>query len=223
MTAAQKRISRRKWCSLLGELHSMTATLHSAKHLFSILQHTLVDQQGPRLHLMQLIQQALHDWQHLATNTTSCPVPLSSLVPTAPTSIGTTDASKAGMGGFWIPTMLHHTPPAPVVWHALFPTTITHHLAKHDNLAGHITNSDFELTALITGCSIAATQPSFVCQVLHCAMDNTPMLAWANKGSTSSATARTFLLRLLAQLCRTWDFSLNTVFTPGSTNTNFPT
>jgi hypothetical protein len=46
-TVNQRRIPRRKWHRLLGKLRSMAAAIHSAKHLFSILQHVLADQMGP--------------------------------------------------------------------------------------------------------------------------------------------------------------------------------
>jgi hypothetical protein len=196
--AQYKRVSRRKWHRLLGELRSMTTALHSAKHLFCILQHVLIDQPGPRIRLTNLVRQALQDWQQLATSTANFPVPLASLVPSAPTFLGATDASKAGMGGFWIPTTLHTAPPPP-------PSHIAQQLASTTNPTGAVTNSDLELAALVTGSAIAATFPTPIRPRLHCAVDNTPTLAWANKGSTSSTQAPAFLLRLLAQLCRTFD------------------
>jgi hypothetical protein len=136
----------------------------------------------------------------------------------APTLVGATDASKAGMGGFWLPTTVNNCPTPPIVWRAPFPTSITKHLASATN-KGHLTNSDLELAALVTGSAIAAATPSSTRHALYCAVDNTPAMAWVAKGSTTSTGPPAFLLRLLAQLCRSLDYSLTPAFTPGLTNT----
>jgi hypothetical protein len=73
---ARKRTSRRRWHHLLGELCSMAAALHSTQYLFSILQHVLVDQQGSRLRINQLVRQALQDWLTIAQDMAAHPVPL---------------------------------------------------------------------------------------------------------------------------------------------------
>ncbi len=86
-----RRTSRKCWHQLLGELRSMTHAIPGAKNMFSILQHDLVDQPcASRVHLSSLVHATLHDWQLLATHPTS----ITQLVPTAPTHIGTCDASK---------------------------------------------------------------------------------------------------------------------------------
>jgi len=213
----QKRVSRKKWHRTLGELRSMATALYSAKHLFSILQHALADQPGPRIRLTPLLHQALADWDHLAATTATHPVPLASLVPIAPTFVGATDASKAGMGGFWLPTTINTRSTPPIVWRAPFPTSISDRLASATN-KGHLTNSDLELAALVTGSAVAAATPSSTRHALFCAVDNTPALAWTAKGSTTSTGPPAFLLRQLAQLCRSLDYSLTPAFTPGLTN-----
>lgn len=106
----------------------MAAAIHSAKHLFSILQHVLVDQRGPRLRLNALVRRALHDWIEVAQALANHPIPLSSLVPMAPTSIGASAAPKAGMGGFWLPTEWNPSPHPPLAWRAPFLPTIQRHL-----------------------------------------------------------------------------------------------
>jgi hypothetical protein len=64
---ALKRTSRTKWLKLLGELRSMASAIQGARFLFSVLQHVLVDQPGPRIRLSALVKTALRDWLHLAT------------------------------------------------------------------------------------------------------------------------------------------------------------
>jgi hypothetical protein len=62
----QARISRNRWLRILGELRSMAMALHSAKYMFSILQHALVDQRGRRLRLNKLVSATIADWLQLA-------------------------------------------------------------------------------------------------------------------------------------------------------------
>lgn len=212
------RISRRKWMVLLGELRSMAAALHSTKHLFSILQHALVDQAGHRLRITPLIRRSLQDWVDIASTLAEHPMPLAALVPMAPTSVGATDASKQGMGGFWLPTTMRPDSHPPMVWRAPFTPDIQARLVSTSNPTGSITNSDLELTALITGAHLAASLPSATRPSLYCAVDNTPALAWTKRGSTSSIAPPAYLLRQLAQSCRQLDFTLYPLFTPGSSN-----
>ncbi len=214
----QRRTSRHKWQRLLGELHSMAPALHSKKYLFSILHHVLVDQRGSRLRINNLVRRSLRDWLALATDVLDHPVPLAHLVPMPPTFLGATDASKAGMGGFWLPTTLH-PPCSPLVWRAPFSSNIQRALVSVTNPQGSVTNSDLELAALITGASIAARRSGVNPTVLQCAINNTPALAWTTRGSTSSITPPAFLLRHLAQVARQQNFALHAVYTPGLTNT----
>jgi hypothetical protein len=213
-----RRTSRRKWQRFLGELRSMVAALHSTKYLFSILQHVLVDQRGHRLRINQLVRQSLHDWLAIANSLALQPVSLISLVPTAPTLLGATDASQAGMGGFWAPTNLHFTS-QPIVWRAPFPPSLQRAVVSTSNPTGSITNSDLELAAIVTGASVTVPHPTATPAVLLCATDNTLALAWSTKGSTSSNTTPAFLLPSLAQQACHRNFLLNTVYTPGLSNT----
>ncbi len=155
----------------------------------------------------------------MITSVTHHPVPLMSLVPTAPMLIGTTDASKHGMGGFWLPTVWSTPPAHPIIWRAPFSPPIRQALATADNPTGSITNSDLELTALLTGVALGTMIPTSTCHVLHCTIDNTPALAWSTRGSTSSNAPPAYLLRLHSQLARQRDFTLRSVFTPGMTST----
>jgi hypothetical protein len=69
-------VSRTKWCQMLGELRSMAAALKGARYLFSILQHALVDQNGPRIRVNALLRQSLQDWLQLASSIEEHPVPI---------------------------------------------------------------------------------------------------------------------------------------------------
>jgi hypothetical protein len=51
-----------------------------------------------------LIHIALMDWQHLAPTLRVKPMPIAALGPQAPHYVGAVDASRRGIGGFWLPT-----------------------------------------------------------------------------------------------------------------------
>ncbi len=217
--ATLRRTSRKKWQSLLGELRHMAMVIPGAKYLFSILQHVLVDQpQSRRLRLSSLVQHSLRDWIHLASVLPQYPMPIASLVPRAPNYIGAVDASGTGIGGYWLPTSVGHLR-HPLAFRVLFPSHIASRLVSCTNKPGTITNSDFELAALVTGTAILAplipSQPA----TLLCGSDNTAALHWCSKGSTSSQGPAAHLLRWLSMLSREFQVSLCPTFVSGKTNT----
>ena len=212
------RTSRKKWYSLLGELRHMSTAIKGASYLFSILQSVLTDQpNATRVRLSPLVHNALHDWRELANTLASHPVPIASLVPRAPAFIGAVDASQQGIGGFWVPTRFGHMD-QPIAFRYAFPTDIQSRLISSANPTGTLSNSDFELAAIILGCSILAQQADIHNDAIWCASDNTPAVAWCTRGSTSSTKPNAFLLRWLASLTRTHSFTLQPISVPGISN-----
>lgn len=199
----------------------MAVALHSTKYFFSILQHAMVDQHGPRIRINNLVHQSLQDWLTIASNIAYQPVLLSQLVPAASTFIGATGASKEGMDGFWFPTSSAlQPPPAPIIWCAPFPPSIQAALVSFTNPVGSISNSDLEVMALVTGANMVALQPNATTLTrLLCAIDKTPALAWSQWGSTSSLTAPAFLPHSLAQSAHHNNFTLSAVYNPDSSIT----
>ncbi len=118
----------------------------------------------------------------MAATATTVPVPLHTVVPHPPHIVGATDASRRGMGGFWITQNNEH-----YVWRAPFSETVQAALVTYDTPHGTITNSDLELAAFVVGSATIAnthTTPSY--QHICLASDNTPTVAWISKGSTTS-------------------------------------
>jgi len=213
-----KRTSRTKWLRLLGELRHMATAIPGARYLFSLLQNVLVDQpKAARVRLSPLVIASLHDWLHLATTSATNPTPIRTLVPAPPDYLGAVDASGAGIGGFFIDL---HKPSHPgLVFRAQFPPSIADQLVTASNPAGKLTNSDFELVAIVAGAAILSQSTCLQHSHLWCGSDNTPAVAWCRKGSTSSKTPAAFLLRWLASLTRASPFVLCPVSIPGNTNT----
>jgi hypothetical protein len=217
-TVLQKNYSsKRQWQRLLVKLRSIAMALHSAKYLFSILQHQLITANSRRFRIKTLTRQTL--WARLIRNIRDNPIPIRTLVPHAPHYWAATDASLQGMGGFWLPAS---TAPdtQPWLWRFPFPNTWQTRVVSQHNPTGDITNSDLELAAFITG---HATRREYTLPLpyatTYIATDNTPTQAWVHRGSTSTDKCPAFLLHLLAHVCRNTLSSVRAVFTPGTSNT----
>jgi hypothetical protein len=196
----------------------MSPALQGTRYLFSVLQHVLTDQpRSSRLRLSHLVKHALLDWAHIAADLSSHPMPIASLVPRAPHYVGAVDASGIGCGGFWVAT--HHGQlPAPIVFRYAFPKDISSQLVSTANPSGTITNSDFELAAVALGLAILQQHAPKQHTCAFAASDNTPTVAWCNKGSTSLVGANAHLLRWMAQLTRASGLTLKPVSVPGNSN-----
>jgi hypothetical protein len=212
------RTSRTKWYSLLGELRHMATAIQGASHLFSILQSPLVQQPtAKRLKLPDIVHHALDDWATLANTLAAVPVPIATLVPRAPHFVGAVDTSQQGIGGFWLPT--RHAPQLlPMAFRCPFPDHIASRLISTDNPSGDLTNSDFELAALVLGCTTLASTYEGHYPALWCGSDNTPAVSWCWRGSTSTTKANAHLLRWLAQLTQHHTFSLKPISVSGKSN-----
>jgi len=216
-TLYRKRTSRKAWQRLLGTLRSTSPALYGAKHLFSTLQHALRDQRGRRIRLTSLLRASLMDWTLLATTANAVPVPLLTVVPHPPHIIGATDASKQGMGGFYITQSSRG--PQYHLWRAAFPPSISRAFISTDNPTGLITNSDLELAGLVLGSTLIAQRHYRPYQHISLASDNTPAVAWITKGSTTSNGPPAYLLHMLAQSRRSQKYQLTVPFTSGISNT----
>jgi len=214
------RTSRKRWYQLLGELRSMSLAIPGSHHMFSILQNVLVSQpHAARLRLSPLVHATLTDWISLAATLMQRPTPITHLVPTAPTHVGTTDASKQGMGGVWFPTSLSAGPPHPLIWRLPFSSSIQKDLVSFHNPRGSLTNSDLELLGVATGIVGLAHHRPLLNANLWVGCDNTPAVAWCGKGSTSATTASAFILRHLGLVCRHAQMKTRVLSIPGDSNT----
>jgi hypothetical protein len=102
--------------------------------------------------------------------------------------------------------------------HAL-PATIRRSLVTHTNPEGTLTNSELELAAIILGSSLAASNAQTQHSSILVASDNTPAIAWTNKGSTTSTSTNAYLLHWLARQRRAFSYDLVACYTPGPSNT----
>jgi hypothetical protein len=216
---AKKRASRRTWRRLLGSLRSTTPAIYGATHLFSILQYAMVDTTYPRLRITPLLKAVLRQWQHLLDLARRNPTPLHTLVPRPPSMWAACDASKQGLGGFWVvPPQQPSTTPQHFLWREPLPKHITEHLVTFQKPQGSLMNSDLELMALLITTILATNSTATQHPHILIASDNTPAVAWATKGSTTSIKAPAFLLHSLTTFRCTTPFTFKPIFTPGHTN-----
>jgi hypothetical protein len=171
-TLAKNFTIRKRWQQLLGELHSMTLALHSSTLLFSVLQNLLKGDQC-HIHITALTKCALQDWVAMLQDIAAHRVTITSLVLHAPHFIGATDASKDGMGGWWIPTTL--TPDAaPSIWHQPFPSAIQVAFVSTSNPSKSINNSTLELAgAVLSHATLLHCTPPQPYRVVLQGIDNT--------------------------------------------------
>jgi hypothetical protein len=116
------------------------------------------------------------------------------------------------MGGFAI------TPELNLLWRVPYSQTIQEQLVTANNPTGTLTNSDLELAAMVTGGILTAQHTLCPHPTILLASDNTPAVAWATKGSTTSHSTNAYLLHTLASQRRARPFQLNVCYTPGLTN-----
>ena len=112
----------------------------------------------------------------------------------SPSHVGASDACQLGMGGVWFGKPGADSA-APLLWRHPFPAHIQKQLITVKNPKGALSISDFELTAMIAHKDILAQAFPVAEKTLWVAADNRAALARSNKGSSTSAAARSYLLR----------------------------
>jgi len=197
----------------------MVPAIHSSQYLLSPLYHLLLNNHTRRMRLTALTKSTLSDWLQLLATLCHHAVPIASLVPQPPHVYAATDASKDGMGGYWLTTTLE-ADNAPTAWRYQWPDTLPPCLISADNPTGDLSINDLELVAFmahhhIQSCCMAPSPYRHTC----IATDNSATQAWINNGSPSTIAAPEFLLRLLAHNCRDQNLTIQAVHTSGATNT----
>jgi hypothetical protein len=238
----QKRTSVRKWQQVLGELRSMAIAIPGARGIFSLMQEALRHADGHhRIRLSRGVHDCLDDFRWMSNDLQSRPTRLFELVPQAePDLLGACDASGRGMGGVWFPTTgrllsrkdddcdgaaLRSTvavplqsDPAPIVWRASFPASVSSQLVSDRNPTGTITNSDLELAATLVHKDVAAQQFDIRERTIVNGSDNTPAVAWQRKGSTTTTAPPAYLLRAQSLHQRFHRYHSTEFYIPGPSN-----
>jgi hypothetical protein len=206
ISPTQKRISVRKWQKLLGELRSMVWAIPGGEGFFSRLQTCLKGyQKEKRISLSEETHAELSDWKYLSRSLSSRPTHFSELIPTYPHYIGSIDASGSGMGGVWFPPG-EGPGEQPLLWRAPFHQKIVTELITDKNPMGTITNSDLELAGTVAHDDVLAQARPIKHWTTLINTDNKAAMYWRRKGSISSVSPASRLLRLAALHQRSYQY-----------------
>ena len=181
-----------------------------------MLQDALGRADKDRVRLNRHVFAAIEDFRLIEDSLHSRPTRLMELVPLAPSDIGACDACRHGMGGVWFDALDPAAPPS--VWWQLFPTAVQRDLVTADHREGTISISDLELTGLIAHRGVLAHHRHVHERTMWIAGDNRAALSWANKGSSTSTSARSYLLRLSALHQRQHRYVARHHYIPGPVN-----
>ncbi|KAL3809642.1 hypothetical protein ACHAXA_003728, partial [Cyclostephanos tholiformis] len=198
----QKRTSPNRWHAALGELRSMALALPGARNIFSSMQHALTTAQSKnRIALGKGVHDALNDFRWMHDNISTRPTRIAELIPLPPVAAGHHDASGKGAGGIWFPgsqltPRVGYTSSAPLVWRHEWPPHITARLVTDTNPSGCITNSDLELAGGLLHLDAIVQAFDVRERTVLSQGDNLSTTFWERKGSTSTASAPAYLLRL---------------------------
>ena len=190
----KKRVPVKLWHRLLGELRSMSPALPGTRGLFSALQDALGKADRHRVRITRQVWDLAADFTAIADTLQQRPTRLQELVPTVPSFIGASDASRGGMGGVWFSTNAA-TPQPPVLWRQAFPASVHRELVTFDHPSGTISISDLELAAMIAHKNVLAAYSNVAEKTMWLATDNRAALARSTKGSSTSIGPRSYLLR----------------------------
>lgn len=215
----QRRITKKAWHKLLGELRSMSLALPGSRGLFSRLQEAVKRPDGARLKLSKGFHQALEDFRILYCSLRDRPTRMQEVVPAAPTVVGAHDASGYGAGGVWLPSraanvrpvtlqvmdnhsgttkLTRHQPGQPVLWRAPIPKYLQKRLVTYDNPQGTINNSELELAGAILHDDAAVQLYDLEERTIKSSTDNIATMFWLRKGSITANSPAAHLLRLQA-------------------------
>ena len=211
----RKRLSLTKWHQLLGELRSMSPALPGTRGLFSTLQDALSKGDLRRVRINRHVRAAAADFLLLVDSLATRPTRLQELVPTHPLAVGACDACQHGMGGVWLfPDTTQH----PVLWRSRFPTHVSASLVTAGNRQGLISISDLELAGIIGHKAVLSDHIDTRERTIWIASDNRAAVSWATKGSSTSVSARAYLLQYNALHQRHHRYVARHHYIPGPVN-----
>jgi hypothetical protein len=208
-----KRISAKKWRSMLGKLRFVAAAIPGSIALFSALQWAQNQAGKNRVRLNGFVRSSVDAFGRLAASLCARPTHLAELVPQQPTLLGATDAARAGMGGMYF----DHTGQG-FYWRHPFPEDVQASLITADNPNGHITNSDLEQAALLAQRDVMAHSHPVRYATLENFCDNTPAVSRDKKGAVSAPGPAAYLCQIASDHQRQHRYHHVANYLPGPQN-----
>jgi hypothetical protein len=208
-----RRVSAKRWRSILGQLRFVSVAIPGSRGLFSALQWAQNSADGNRVRLNRFVRGNIDAFARLAASLCDRPTHLAELVAQQPLALGATDAAKAGMGGvFFTPTG------ECCYWRTPFPDDVQTELVSAQNLAGRITNSDLEQAAMLAQLDILANHLDVTYATLETLCDNTPAVSRAWKGAVSNPGPAAYLCQVASDHQRLHRYHHRAAYLPGPQN-----
>ena len=197
----------------------MVLGIPGGQGLFSQLQVALQRQSHHRVCIHKEAKACLQDLFTLAQDLSQRPTRMVEIIPTDPLYAGCCDASRAGMGGVWLPSPDPYYPQhPPYVWRAPFPPQIQRALITTNNPSDTITNSDLELAGAIAHAGTLAHHRDIRECTVAIFSDNTPAVIWGTKASATTTGTAAYLLRTASLDQRRHRYLLQHAYIPGPAN-----
>jgi hypothetical protein len=208
-----RRISAKKWSSILGRLRFVSTAISGSAGLLSALQVAQNRTTDNRVRLSTFVHSNIDTFGRLAASLCSRPTHLAEIVPQLPTLLGATDAARAGMGGMYF----DHTGQG-YYWRHPFPPDVQADLVSAARPNGHVTNSDLEHAALIAQTDVMAHSHDVRYATLENFSDNTPAVSRDRKGAVSSIGPAAYLCQIRSDHQRQHRYLHSTTYLPGPAN-----
>jgi hypothetical protein len=208
-----RRVSAKKWRSILGKLRFVSLAIPGSSGLFSALQWALNQAGENRVRLNAYVRSNLDAFGRLAASLCTRPTHLAELVPEDPILLGATDAAKPGMGGVFF----DHTG-CGYVWREPFPQDVQDDLVSAENPNGRITNSDLEHAALLAQLDVMTHTCPVRYATLENLCDNTPAVSRTRKGAVSKPGAAAYLCQVASDHQRLHRYHHRAEYLPGPQN-----
>ena len=208
----QPRIKRQRLEKLTGKLINATRIAPSARGLMTPFFKALHHQPGSlKIRKQQFdLYGAMRDMRAMLDDLERRPTHVRELVTFTSSAVGMDDASKAGMGGFWVSHLF-----PPTVWRVEFPADVQQLFAD-----GILTINDFEMAAVLV--QQIALEYLMKIRHLHSEIfsDNMSAVVWATKLIVhADSVAATRLVRAASMRARTTESKMPSVrHWPGECN-----
>ena len=182
--AATKRVSHKRYQSILGKLRFVSSAIPGSAGLFSALQLALTRKADNRVRITSALRRHIDAFASLAADLCKRPTYLAEVVPQDPSYLGTTDAAKMGMGG-----VFYDSTGQGYLWREPFLEDIQRRLVSGKNRNGDITNSDLEHAGILAQTCLIADKFDPTYATITTGSDNTPAISRVSRGAVSTEGA----------------------------------
>ena len=207
------RVGVKTWQRVLGELRFMGPAIPGSAGLFGTLQLGLTHSDRHWVRITSHLRDHLSDFEALARDVSQRPTRLAEIMPDYPSTIGSIDTTKTGMGGvIFTPGQL------PTLWQVTFPTDIQARIVTTESMTGDLTNSDLKQAGVLSQADVAVSLYDLQELTLATLNDNTATVSCHHKGAVTSDRAAAYLCRLSSLHQRHHCYSHEVSHIPGTAN-----